>query len=472
MRRFALGIALAALAAACEQVDGGSAPSALSVSPSKATNAERAVESTPRAQSRASDAGASIPSANELGSGAVDPSGIGGNGAGTDELARARARVRELEAEVAHLREERIAREREWLEYTQSIARLHTIAELSTARFQPAPDVVGAERAPATGEMQAPPPLAPLDPEHARAAKERDDELRASLRALLIAEQVSGLELLESGHLADGAIGPVVLRMRDDAGRTVGTLCAERMHLEASLSARSVTLVLEDGYERIGGERIPFPAANDALPSEPSSVSSAAGSSPSATPSPVSSTPAPTSTAFGVAPSADVPAPTAPLLRSGRRRIELPHVDPRPWIEAVPELFRPADKEPPPDDGRWDLLSVRTGLNLLLRADVEHGTWRLEGLAGVQEGVLRDVQLDELDREGRLVKKLFADRLRLVAEERGLRLELESGAIVRGDAKTPFLDGRYRIFLPAANLADWRAAGLPGLSEPPPRKAR
>ena len=52
------------------------------------------------------------------------------------------------------------------------------------------------------------------------------------------------------------------------------------------------------------------------------------------------SAPAPTSTAFGVAPSADVPAPTAPLLRSGRRRIELPHVDPRPWIEAVPAVVQ------------------------------------------------------------------------------------------------------------------------------------
>ncbi|MBK7876458.1 MAG: hypothetical protein IPJ77_12025 [Planctomycetes bacterium] len=358
------------------------------------------------------------------------------------ELDRLRARVKGLEAELAHARDERLAREREWLEYTQSIARLGTIAELQSKRFQPAPDAGGAERAPATGEPQEPPPLAPPDPERVRAARERDEQIRTSLRALFVAEQIAGLELLECGRLQDGATGPVVLRMTDDYGRTVGTLAAERLHLEASVAARTVTLVLEDGYERRGGERLPFPLTNDAVEAgEPR-------------------------------PEPDAAAPVVPELRSGRRRIELPHVDPRPWIEAVPELFRPADREPLPDDGRWDLAAVRAGLNVLLRADAAGGTWRLVGLAGVQEGVLRDVQLDQLDREGQLEKKLFADRLVLRADEEGVRLELESGAVLRGDAKAPFLDGRYRIFLPSASVADWRAAGLPGLSEPPPRRER
>ncbi|MBI5364382.1 MAG: hypothetical protein HZA53_14475, partial [Planctomycetes bacterium] len=229
----------------------------------------------------------------------------------------------------------------------------------------------------------------------------------------------------------DGALGPVVLRATDDRGRTGGTLCAERLRLEASIAARTVTIVLEDGYERRGDVRVPFPS---------------------------------------VEPSAGAEPPTAPLARSGRRRIELTHVDPRPWIDAAPEIFRPADREPPPDDGRWDLLAVRAALDVLLRQDLSAGAWRLAGLAGVQAGVLRDVQLDQLDADGAIVRKLFADRMRIDAGERGVRIELESGAVLRGDAKTPFLEGRYVIFLPRADLVEWRAAGVPGLSDAPRRR--
>lgn len=463
MKRTAVSLALAGLLAAC---DGG------------AERVEQgAVSEVARADERGARTEDGVRAAARTGEPVLEPtapSTLAPESSSPEdlraELARARARVRALELELARMREERVAREREWLEYTQSIARLATIADLQSARFQPATDANGTI-VPATGERQEPPPLAPRDPERERVARERDVAIRTSLRALLLAEQVSGLELLESGRLQDGAVGPVVLRMSDDLGRTIGTLCAERLHLEASIAARSVTLVLDAGYERRGGERLPFPPAPDEAASIPVDDAKDAAAAPAedGAKAPTSgSTEAPANDA---AP-ANVDPPVAPALRSGRRRIELPHVDPRPWIEAVPELFRPADREAPPDDGRWDLLSVRAGLNLLLRADAAGGSWRLAGLAGVQEGVLRDVQLEELDREGRLEKKLFADRLVLRADDEGVRLELESGAVLRGDSKAPFLDGRYRIFLPGASVADWRAAGLPGLSAPPARRER
>jgi len=349
------------------------------------------------------------------------------------ELARARARIRELEVELQGLRDERVEREREWLEYTQTIARLGSIAELERARFQPA---VEPPAVPAVGAEQVPPsaPAAPVDPAaEARAA--RGAEIARSLRALLFAEEVHGLQLLEAGALLDGALGPVVLRLFDAHGRPYSALCAERLRLEASQAARTITLVLEDGYERQGELRIPF---------EVEQVSDAS------------------------APDPQAPAPE----RSGVRRIALAHVDPRPWIEAVPELLRPRDKLEALDDGRWDLAGVRATLNALLALDVSSGRWRVEALGGVVGDEVRDVQLDVLDEHGRLEKKLFADRLVIRARERGLVLELQDGAQLRGDVKTPFLDGHYRIFLPRADPAEWARARLPGLSEPPPRRAR
>jgi hypothetical protein len=85
----------------------------------------------------------------------------------------------------------------------------------------------------------------------------------------------------------------------------------------------------------------------------------------------------------------------------------------------------------------------------------------------VQAGVFRDVQLDQLDASGKLERKLFADRMEISAQASGVKIELTNGAQMRGDAKMPFLDGRYRIFLPRVSVEAWRKAGIPGLSAPP-----
>jgi len=230
-----------------------------------------------------------------------------------------------------------------------------------------------------------------------------------------------GFDLLEAGEFRAGALGPVVLRELDLVGRPYGTLCAERLHLEASQSARTLTLVLEQGYERRGTQRFPFDDPGAAL--------------------------------------SDAAEPAAG--RRGTRRIELPEVDPTRWIDSVPELFAASASTPAIDDGRHDRTAIRVALNVLLREDVAGGWWRLSGLGGVQQDVLRDVVLDGLDREGRLERKLFADRLTILEQPQGLQLLLEHGAQLRGDQKLPFLDDRYRVFLPQASAEAWAKAGIP-----------
>ncbi len=348
------------------------------------------------------------------------------------ELERSSARVRDLQQELARAREERVARENEWLAYTRSISQLDELAKLAQVRFQPqvepsaAPALAPATIEPASGDASA--------KADAGARNGRDLEIARTLRALFFSEQISGLDLLECGHLQDGAIGPVVLRTLDDRGVPLGSLCAERMKLEASLSARTLTLILEEGYERRGSERTPFAVPPDA----------ALDHAPAAGPE---------------------PKPDAGAAqRRGERRIVLAYVDPQPWIDALPELFRDVDRHVVHDDGHWDRMGVVLALNRLLRIDAAAGIWRVVSLGGVDEGVLREVQIDQLDREGRLEKKLFADRLTVQEQKHGVVLLLEDGAQLRGDVKTPFLDGRYRIFLPRADLAEWRAANVPGLA--------
>lgn len=364
------------------------------------------------------------------------------------ELDRRAARIVELEGRVRALQDERLAREREWLEYTQGIAKLSSLAGLSRVAFQPAPDAAATpgDAKDASATPIAKPDAKPVEPsadrstaaEDDRLARERDVAIARSLRALFVAEEIAGLELLELGRAKDGSTGPVVIRLLDAFGRSTGSLCAERLRLEGSIAAHTLTLVLEDGYERRGGERVPF-AAPPELDDAP-------------------------------APGDATPATIAP--RAGVRRVELAHVDPRRWIDAVPELFRAVDREPPPDDGRWDLLGLRLALNGLLGRDGASGTWRIASLGGVQGAVVRDVQLDQLDEDGRIERKLFADRLVVRSETRGVVVELLDGAVLRGDVKLPFLDGRYRIYLPRADVEEWRAAGVPGLSEPPERVRR
>ena len=87
--------------------------------------------------------------------------------------------------------------------------------------------------------------------------------------------------------------------------------------------------------------------------------------------------------------------------------------------------------------------------------------------AACRRACFRDVQLDQLDADGKLERKLFADRMEITAQDNGVKIELTNGAQLRGDAKTPFLDGRYRIFLPRASVEAWTKAGIPGLSAPP-----
>ena len=145
------------------------------------------------------------------------------------------------------------------------------------------------------------------------------------------------------------------------------------------------------------------------------------------------------------------------------RRIVLPSVDPSPWMGALPELFKKSTPAPELDDGKWDARAVRTRMNELLAEDASAGHYRLRALGGIRDGVLQAVHLVQWDVENRVMRRFFADQLRLETLERGVQLTLESGVQVRGDEKLPFLDGRFRIFLPGARLDAWCDGSLPGL---------
>jgi hypothetical protein len=205
----------------------------------------------------------------------------------------------------------------------------------------------------------------------------------------------------------------VVFRLVDGTGVLSGSLWAEGLRLEGSRAARTLTLVLEEGYETRRGERVEFQRQGEAQPAV--------------------------------------------------RRIVLPRVDPLPWIEALPELFGGMRLDEPIDDGRWNLTLVKGMLNGLLREDAVGGWYRMRALGGVKDGVLRGVHVEHLDREGRVERHLFADRLTVTAVERGIQLLFEDGAQMRGSEKAAFLEGRYRVFLPRAVVAEWRNAGIPGL---------
>lgn len=367
------------------------------------------------------------------------------------ELEAARERIRALESQVIRLRAElgaaedrRIEREREFLRYTEGIAKLTTLAGAmpDLTRFKPEAEVEkpkiletppegietelaatrerlaaedrardDARRAAMTSPTPTPDAPPPLDK-----VRERSRAIFHGLRGLLASEQVTSLDLLESGRLEAGFTGPVVLRVLDERGRPLGSISAERLRLEASRSARMVTIVLEQGYERRSGVKTPF----DGGPAD----------------------------AEG---------------RGGVRRIALPDCDPRAWIEGLPELFAPEDLDRSIDDGRVDLGRLRATLNQLLHGEANDVSYRVRGLGGVQGHVLRDVAVDVLDREGRIERRLYADRMTIVRERNGVQLSLEGGSQIRGDNKAPFLDGRYRIFLPRAKVDAWTRAGVPGL---------
>jgi hypothetical protein len=317
-----------------------------------------------------------------------------------------------LRVELAEREEQHTRRELEWLEFTRALSRLEV------------PDIVATPAQPAF--LFEPEPAPPLDPA-ARSAAAADDaaadraaRARLDLNALLIAEHVFALDFFEIGRVNDGWAGPVVVRELDDRGRMVGTLAADRLRLEASRAGRSVTLVFEVGWESRGGVRAPF---------------------------------GPPEKEGGE--------------RGGTRRIQLPGVAPAPWIEALPELLRPEDLRTTPDDGRWNLVELRLLLDERLRLDSPAGRWRLIAVGGVVGGDMLDVHLAEIGSTRRVERRMFADTLRVRRRGAGLELTLFNGVIERDGEKAPFLEGRYRLYLPDADPEVWKAVGVPGLSGPP-----
>lgn len=327
------------------------------------------------------------------------------------------ARIRTLEAELELERDMRARREREWFEFTQLISFL---------------ELPNAPERPGFLEPPAPTPQEPAaEPEpvvdtraselQAAASARRSHDLRRDLRAYLMAEHVEGLDILEVGVVSTGYAGPVVARIVDDYGRPVGTLAADRLRLECSQAARSVTLVFENGYEVREGRRVPF-----GLPEHPGEE------------------------------------------RGGVRRVYLADVDPKLWLAAFPELFGEGTIDRSVDDGGFDLLRLRLDLNELLRASTRAGEWRLRSLAGVSGAALRDVQLVELDDRGRIVRRLFADQLSILRRGDGIELLLLGGVQESLGRRAPFLEGRYRVILPKVHMPTWLGAGLPGLGPEPP----
>jgi hypothetical protein len=330
-----------------------------------------------------------------------------------------RRRQRENESSLAETRAQleasearRVEREREWLEYSSLLAKVKP-AHLPGGQLFAVDLPAGAAASAAT---QAAEPRPPIDP----AVAARSVQIAAALRTLFTLEQIRGLDLLECGTLEGNAIGPVVFRMLDGQGRLAGSLYANHLRMEASRMAHTLTLVLEDGYETRAGAKLPFEVDTARTPA--------------------------TST----------------------RRIVLEAVDPTSWANEFHELFGERGLDLSGDDGLWDLAVLRQRLNDLLKSQSAGGTYRLRALGGVQDACLLEVHLERLDPKGAVERRLFADRMRIARAQGGVEITLEDGVQIRGeDERAPFLDGRYRILLPAADGEAWMRAGVPGLSPPP-----
>jgi hypothetical protein len=324
------------------------------------------------------------------------------------ERARLEKENYRLMGELEESLEERVAREEDFMRFTESLA--------SIIPPEAPPEVAAIF----SGLVELPEPEPEPEPEAAFdplevARRERSQVIGRKLRALLTTERVDSLDLLEVGLVDDGFIGPVVFRQLDGSGRPVGSMSADRLRLEGSRAGRTLTIVLEAGYERRDGQRIPF-----------------AGTQPEQE-------------------------------RGGERRIFLQQADPRPWFEACPELFAEESLASLRDDGRWHVFLVQRRINELFESDTALGYFRLVALGGVLNSELRDVELEQLDPRGHLQKRLFADRMSISLAERGVLVQLMGGIQMKGGRKFDFLDGRYRIFLPSADREAWTAAGLPGL---------
>ena len=329
-------------------------------------------------------------------------------------LAEREAEIAELRAELVRERTRRQERELEWFEYNRAVAELDLNHVRAALGFEVDPnDLPDRQRSRLAAEQttEEAGDSEPASEEEREAARrvERARSIQTTLRTLFLVEGLRGVDLLEVGALGDGWIGPVVFRTLDDRGRLTGGLFANRLRLEASFSARTVTVVLEEGKDSRGGRAIPF--------------------------------------------------------AEGARRIVLPFVDPEPWMEAIPELFPKEFLERPSDDGLWSMRAVRQELNRLLLLETSVGWYRLRALEGVLEDELVRVQLDEFDESGRLLRRIFADRMQLSVGDPGVVLTLHEGAFVRGNEKTAFPGGSYRIYMPRAPEEEWREAKLPGLFE-------
>jgi hypothetical protein len=312
-------------------------------------------------------------------------------------------RIASLEAALVDERARRRERELAWYEFNRGLASLHLP---TVGPGFPVDEELLPEGLVASADEAVEPPEPEPDP-----GAERVAAMRIVLHALFRSEGIFGYDPLELGALGDGWVGPVVLKILDDRGRLCGSLSAERLRLEGSRAARSLTLVLEEGFESRRGERVPF--------------------------------------------------------AGGIRRIELPFVDPDPWQEALPELFAGSDLVATLDDGRWEREALRRELNRLLGHDVSAGFYRVRGIGGVVGDEYVDVLIEVFDSDAHVRERVFADRMRILPESPGIRIELTGGAIVKGEQKEPFSDGEHTLFVPRSPLSLWEAASLPGWGAPP-----
>jgi hypothetical protein len=326
-----------------------------------------------------------------------------------DGLAARDAEILRLKRELGIEQQRRYDRELRWLEYNRWLARLPLGEQGKNLVFPLDPSIVPPESQPSFEPEPKPAPEPPA-PEVVRAT-----ELASRLNALLWSDGIRDLSVLDAGRVGPDIaqpawIGPVLLRRVDGEGRLAGSLVADRMRLECSRAARTVTIVLEGGYEQVEGSRTAF---------EPTG-----------------------------------------------RRILLPLVDPDRWLEGCAELFAADQQLAARDDGLWDRARVKAALNRLLAEDAAHGYWQIKDIGGIRGTELRDVQLLALDRAGRMQRLAFCDTLTLRASASGVELALRDGAVVRDGRKAPFPEGRMRIVLPHASGAEFASARIPGFAEP------
>ncbi|MCP5024123.1 MAG: hypothetical protein GY930_20440 [bacterium] len=339
------------------------------------------------------------------------------------------ARIRGLELELVQERNLRVEREQEWMEFTKLLALLPEEKRPQVPGFLRNGKQKGEESEPtSTGKPNA---------EEVEAQKRlaRASEIKTILRAYLRAEGVRALDLLEVGLVGDGFIGPIVARQLDENGRFLSTLVADRLRLEKSRSGFTLTMVLEDGYERRTGRIWPFPVEH--APASKDVEANLESSAPSTT--------------------------AEQAKRTGVLRIPLAGVSPGPWIKALPELFSAEALGRQVNDGQHDALALRFSMNQLLAKPRQGGRWRLISLGGVVGTQWHDLHLAELSLDGKVVRRIFADQGQLSMQGDNLMFALESGAQERAGQRTSFLAGRYTLVLTQVDREAWLRASLPGL---------